>query len=488
MFKKLLSLVLMAVIIAGIFTNTANFVCAKSFRNNVEVESLVDRLYNVILDREPDEYELDYWYDSLVKRRNTAADFIFAIFEDDYYISLKKDNACFVNDLYRALFDREGAADEVAYFKVRLDAGISREYIIKDMIETVEFTNFCMDCSIERGSILEQLSVESYYNSHNYIVRLYNVALDRNPDYEGMLDWQKKLVNKDVTGAEAAYEFIFSDECVAKTVADEDFIKMLYKVMLDREADDDGIDTWVAALNAGNTREQLFAGFVNSQEFTDLCSDYGIARGNYLIGREIDPSKPMIALTFDDGPAEGTMRILEMLEQYNQAATFFVVGSNAKYYQDTLKKMEEIGCEIGNHTYNHPNLTNCAVATILEEISSTNEYIFNAVGHNATLIRPPYGAYNDIVKENVSVPLILWSVDTRDWATKSTTSTVNSVLTDAKDGSIVLMHDIHESTVDAACILIPELVDQGYELVTVSELAFYKGIELEPGGAYYSIK
>lgn len=198
----------------------------------------------------------------------------------------------------------------------------------------------------------------------------------------------------------------------------------------------------------------------------------------------LDSTKPMIALTFDDGPGKRTMDLLKVLEQYGAHATFYMQGKNVGSYPDAVAKMEELGCELGSHSWDHPQLTKLDAAGIQQQVSSTNEAVNAIVGHNTTTLRPPYGAINDTVKANVGEPMILWSVDTLDWKTKSKDATVQSVLTTAGDGDIVLMHDIHDWSVDAAIEVIPQLIAKGYQLVTVSELAEARGITLQNGGTY----
>ena len=119
-------------------------------------------------------------------------------------------------------------------------------------------------------------------------------------------------------------------------------------------------------------------------------------------------------------------------------------------------------------------------------MDGTNRIINGFVANGTTTLRPPYGAVSDTLKQTVKMPFIMWSVDTLDWQTKNAKATVDSVLNTVKDGDIVLMHDIHSTTIDAALELIPKLVDQGYQLVTVSELAEARGVVLENGHQYYS--
>lgn len=200
----------------------------------------------------------------------------------------------------------------------------------------------------------------------------------------------------------------------------------------------------------------------------------------------IDPTRPMLALTFDDGPGEGTIRILEELEKYGAHATFFMLGNKVPRYPEVIKKMKDIGCELGNHSMTHANLSKLGAGAIQNEIGGTNAELQAIVGVGATVVRPPYGATNDTVRANIGAPSIMWSIDTLDWKTRNTQATIDNVINTAKDGDIILMHDIHAPTVDAAIALIPKLINNGYQLVTVSELANARGIQMENGVSYSS--
>lgn len=201
----------------------------------------------------------------------------------------------------------------------------------------------------------------------------------------------------------------------------------------------------------------------------------------------LDPTKPMVALTFDDGPTVSvTNRILDTLEQYNAKATFFIVGDrlNSKGCQSTLTRAYSLGCEIGNHSYTHPKLTKISLADMQAEISKTNDRVTAITGAPAGLLRPPYGLYNDAVRAYANVPLIMWSLDTEDWKSRNAESVYKRTLSSVKDGDIILMHDLYDSTAEACEAIIPALLDQGYQLVTVSELFACKGITLTTGDMF----
>lgn len=217
-----------------------------------------------------------------------------------------------------------------------------------------------------------------------------------------------------------------------------------------------------------------------------LTSDYSSEVVVYASG--IDPNKPMVALTFDDGPGKYTQTIVDCLKKYNARATFFVIGQQVNSYKSALKSAYNAGCQIGNHTYTHPNLTSLSISNVKSQISKTDTAVKNVIGVTPTIYRAPYGSTNKSVRSAIAKPHIYWSVDTLDWKTKSKQKTINHVLNNVKDGDIILMHDIHKPTMEAALYLIPELQKRGYQLVTVSELAEYKGVDMKNGVTYYSFR
>lgn len=199
----------------------------------------------------------------------------------------------------------------------------------------------------------------------------------------------------------------------------------------------------------------------------------------------IDPSKPMVALTYDDGPYDVvTNRILDVLEKNNARATFFIVGSRVSSYKSCLVRSVSLGCEIGNHTYNHTILTSVSPEKIKSEIESTNNAVKKITGVSPVVVRAPGGSVNSKVKSNVAYPLFNWSVDTLDWKNRNSSSVVSSIKNNVRDGSIVLMHDLYGSTATASEHVIPWLIKEGYQLVTVSELMAVKGIDAKAGNLY----
>ena len=206
---------------------------------------------------------------------------------------------------------------------------------------------------------------------------------------------------------------------------------------------------------------------------------------------EIDPLKPMIALTFDDGPSKYTAQILDCLERYGVRATFCVVGNLAENRKDTINRAFDMNCEIIGHSWDHRDLRKLSKEEITAEIIDTYELINSITGSAPKMYRPPYGAVNDLVKEvsaGLGFSLIQWSVDPMDWSSRDAGMVYSAIMNDTKNLDIVLSHDAYGSTADAMERVIPELLSQGYQLVTVSELMYYSEITLEAGKIYYYAK
>ncbi|MEG0239375.1 polysaccharide deacetylase family protein [Anaerorhabdus sp.] len=209
----------------------------------------------------------------------------------------------------------------------------------------------------------------------------------------------------------------------------------------------------------------------------------------YIPMRYVDPNRPMVALTFDDGPhVQYTSEILSTLREYDSAATFFIlgnrIGNNSRY---TVLDTIESGSEVGSHSWSHPYLVKTKDKDLDLQFYGTSNKVYEDVSqwcYQIKLFRPPYGAINKRVSEQSPYPFIMWSMDTLDWKTRDVQTTVDTILNDVKDGDIILMHDIHLESKDAAIQVIPMLIDKGYQLVTVSEMMAAKGITMENGVRY----
>lgn len=202
---------------------------------------------------------------------------------------------------------------------------------------------------------------------------------------------------------------------------------------------------------------------------------------------ELDPNRPMVAFTFDDGPySPVTGRILDVLETYQSKATFFVMGNRVNNYKDTLRRAYEMGCQIGNHSYNHKSFEKIAPEDVTWQIAYTNDLIQDIIGVRTSLVRVPYGAYHGQVSEVVKYPMIQWNIDPEDWKSKNKDAIVQNIMAHISDGDIILMHDLYPATAEAFEEVVPVLIEQGYQLVTVADLYAAKGIPLESGRVYFN--
>lgn len=201
----------------------------------------------------------------------------------------------------------------------------------------------------------------------------------------------------------------------------------------------------------------------------------------------IDQSKPMVALTFDDGPQPSVgNRIMDCLAQYGGKATFFMVGERVGSYKTEVQRMVAEGHEVANHTMNHKYLQKLGAAQIQAQVNNGNDAIQAACGVRPTLLRLPGGNHNATVLANAGMPMIQWNVDTLDWKTRNADKTVAAVLNHVKDGDIILMHELYGATGDAVARIVPELHKRGFQMVTVSQMAAAKGRSLEAGKLYSS--
>ena len=194
-----------------------------------------------------------------------------------------------------------------------------------------------------------------------------------------------------------------------------------------------------------------------------------------------------IALTFDDGPRKGTTdRLLDGLRERGASATFFLVGEEAAANLELVKRMKAEGHQIGNHTWSHVRLENALQDTVQQEIRKTEELLTEVLGPSEYWLRPPYGLISPGTEKEIKTPMVKWSVDPRDWESRDTAKVVKAVLKDAKPNSIVLLHDIYPTSVDAALKIVDTLQKEGYSFVTVEELLRLNGITPEPGKMYRS--
>lgn len=200
---------------------------------------------------------------------------------------------------------------------------------------------------------------------------------------------------------------------------------------------------------------------------------------------EVVGGHKVVALTFDDGPSTATTpRLLDILKGRGVKATFFVLGSMARQAPEILRREAAEGHEVASHTPYHNQQTLLSATQVRAEALEMDRIFTDILGTVPRFTRPPYGSYNQTVQNAIGQPLIIWSVDPRDWQYRDASTVCTNVVSGTFDGSVILVHDIHASTVDAVPCIIDTLRAQGYEFLTVSELAAYRDVPLVNGGVY----
>ena len=199
-----------------------------------------------------------------------------------------------------------------------------------------------------------------------------------------------------------------------------------------------------------------------------------------------DKTKKHLALTFDDGPSPYTTgKIIKALKKTNSRATFFVLGTNiTKKTKKFIKAEKNIGCEVGNHSYSHPDLKYKSAKKVKAQLKKTDSKIKKITGERPSVCRAPYGSYNKKVLKIMNRPNLFWSVDTQDWKYRSSKRLVKYVRKHEKNGAVILMHDIQPSTAKAVSKILKNLKKDGYEAVTVTELAAIRGKKLKSRKTY----
>ncbi|HFH9838039.1 TPA: polysaccharide deacetylase family protein [Streptococcus suis] len=223
--------------------------------------------------------------------------------------------------------------------------------------------------------------------------------------------------------------------------------------------------------------------FYNILQSSYLSDTDKVAYDTYQEEQKKIASQKRVSLTFDDGPNRATTpHVLDILKKYGVKATFFVLGKNVAGNEDILKRMASEGHEVANHSWNHPSLVTLSSDQVRKEIEDTQVAIKEAIGVEPTLMRPPYGAVNQSVMTVINMPIIYWSVDSNDWQSRNAGAILSQVQGNTYPGSIILLHDIHPTTVEALPSILDYLSKEEYTLVTTTELL---GGNLNPQLIYY---
>ena len=295
----------------------------------------------------------------------------------------------------------------------------------------------------------------------------------------------------EITVAEAPYKIdvsIFNDNLYVGTVCEMNVLLPDGSAVRNIRYESDNTQVVAVGINGKITALAPGVANVTATAYNGVSASCKITVSEkpYYIRTDLDRSKPMIAFTFDDGPnAASTNIILKALEEYGCSATFFIVGEriNNSLHGACVKEMVENGFELGNHTFDHNHYGTEVTA---EDIRKCTEVMQKAVGQSPSLFRPTGGFMTDTITASCGAPIILWSVDTEDWKEKNADDVYEMLISGLDGGDVVLMHDLFPGTAEAVERAVPVLVKEGYQIVNVSEMAYYYGVTLENGKAYYS--
>lgn len=247
---------------------------------NVDAQDLIRdfvvRLYTQLLGRKPDEAGLESWTEVLRSQKEQGAKAAQGFVESPEFKKRNLSDKEYISILYRTFLDREADAAGLAAWQKLLDDGLSRRYVFKGFAESDEFTEICNSYGIIRGNVILTAPMDQNENVTKFIARCYKFCLGRKGDEAGINGWCNQILTGKNTAKQAAYGFVFSDEFKKKNLSDEEFVKTMYRVFMNREADAAGLKGWVEVLKNGKSREHVFNGFADSNEFKEICESYGI--------------------------------------------------------------------------------------------------------------------------------------------------------------------------------------------------------------------
>ena len=390
---------------------------------------------------------------------------------------------------------RKGKAEVIAYYPMTGENVIAsvKDIIVKDITEKVEDKEHLIfyysekDSSSIKGIESHLIKKQAYDVSNSNVVELENTSLEQ-------------LYLKE-DGSPFTLDQLFTDASKAK----EKLLEDIKTTLLDKKVEQTLVDQVIADFSAMDLTTWKFAykdsqlllypakQSGNGEEIAMPISNFfDFIEASYLTEKDAElyktvqaeKNKKVVALTFDDGPdGNTTPQALDILAKYKIKATFFVQGKNIAGNEAILKRMQAEGHEVGNHSWNHPVLTQLSLEDAKKQITDTEDAIKNVLGKSSKLMRPPYGAISDDIRNSLDLSFILWDVDSLDWKSKNEASIFTEIQHQTSDGAIILLHDIHQPSVNSLPKVIEYLQEQGYSFMTVSELL---NTRLKPHEIYYS--
>ena len=445
-----------------------------------EVTLALGRLYFAVRGMHPDSEEVNTWTERFLKQEASVMDFI-----EQYSAEIPKDpSGNELAPIISCMLEREVTSSELEEYAERLEQGVSSDYVLHQVCESGEFREHWLSQGIEPGTFELTQQRDLNVELTSFISRFYLCLTGRKATEDELNSGISRVLSHEVKIQTMLAEVLDTPESQALLSDNSAFLDAVYEVLYGEKPDPATVEGYLIGLNNGVLRSRILEEIAKDPAFDEQMKAYGFDTSS----EKVIPEK-MVALTFDDGPyTPVTFRIMDMLEAYGAHATFFVIGNRVANYPECLIRAVNLGCEIGNHTWNHTKLTKLSGSAVAQQIADCDQAVYNICGFHTRLMRPMGGSFNSTVAANVGLPMIMWCIDTNDWRYKDTNHIITEILDNVKDGDIILMHDIYECTADAMEVVIPELISRGYTLVTVSELAEYKGKELQTGESYRSIR
>mgnify|MGYP000864766425 CR=1 FL=1 len=414
-------------------------------------------------------------------------------FEQKIEALISEKDSAFSQESQKDHFRKE-KTEIITYYPLVGDGVITsvKDVIVKDITDKVEGKEQLIFYYSEKGDSSltgvenRLIKKQAYDLANSNVVELENTTLEQ-------------LYLKE-DGSVFTLDQLFTDSSTAK----EKLLEGVKSTLQDKKVDQSVVDQVLADFSAAELSSWKFAykdsqlvlypvkATTNVEEIAMPISDFfDFIQTSYLTEKDAElykkvqaeKHKKVVALTFDDGPdGNTTPQTLDILAKYKIKATFFVQGKNIAGNEAILKRMQAEGHEVGNHSWNHPVLTQLSLEDAKKQITDTESAITSVLGKSSKLMRPPYGAISDDIRNSLDLSFIMWDVDSLDWKSKNEASILTEIQREVKNGSIILMHDIHAETVNALPKVIDYLKGQGYDFVTVPDLL---DTRLKPHQLYY---
>ena len=396
--------------------------------------------------------------------------------------SLKKDKDDQLSEGNQKDHFRKGKAEVIAYYPLQGEQVISsvKGIIVQDIKENLEDKeNLVFYYTEKQDSTLKGIV------NRSVMKQVYDLTSSKVEETE-KTSLAKVHLTED--GKSFTLDKLFSDASKAK----EKLIKELTSFLQDKKLEQDKIDQIVKGLsdqdlsawNFDYKDSQIILYPSQAVENLDeialpVSSFFELIQSSYLLDKDAElykayfekKNRKVVALTFDDGPNPTTTnQALDTLSKYGIKATFFVLGKNVSGNEGILKRMKADGHVIGNHSWSHPVLSKLSLDDAKKQITDTEDALTKVLGSSSKLMRPPYGAITDDIRNSLDLSFIMWNVDSLDWKSKNEAAILTEIQREVKNGSIILMHDIHAETVHALPKVIDYLKGQGYDFVTIPDL------------------